>query len=68
MQESYQKARGQAKTVRYPQPESILADVFSKGGNEINDYSPYGKYNTWTSADINKQGEQLGQSIQEWTK
>lgn len=41
MQASYQKARGQAKSARYPQPESILADVFSKGGNELNEMTPY---------------------------
>jgi len=41
VQASYQKARGQAKTVKYPQPEFNLAEVFTKGGDELNDGNPY---------------------------
>lgn len=41
VQASYQKARGQAKSVKYPQPEFNLAEVFIKGGGELNDNSPY---------------------------
>lgn len=41
VQASYQKARGQAKSVKYPQPEFNLAEVFTKGGSEMNDDSPY---------------------------
>ncbi|XP_057300757.1 endophilin-A3-like [Hydractinia symbiolongicarpus] len=40
-QASMQKARGQAKSVKYPQPEQMLADVFTRGGAELNDDSPY---------------------------
>jgi len=41
MQASLQKARGQAKSVRYPQAECVLGDVFLKGGNDLNEFSPY---------------------------
>jgi len=41
MQGSYQKARGQARNVRYPQPESLLGEVFKKGSVDLDDDSPY---------------------------
>lgn len=44
-----QKARGQAKSVKYPQPEQMLADVFTRGGNELNDDSPYGMCKVYTA-------------------
>ena len=41
MQSSYQKVRGQVSTVKYPQPEFNLGEVFSKFGGGLNDKSPY---------------------------
>ena len=41
MQSSYQKVRGQVSTVKYPQPEFNLGEVFSKFAGGLNDMSPY---------------------------
>merc|ERR1712183_1169610 len=41
VQASYQKARGQTKSVKYPQPEFNLAEVFTNGANGLNDNSQY---------------------------
>jgi len=41
VQASYQKARGQAKSAKYPQPEFSLAEVFSNGAGGLNDNSEY---------------------------
>ena len=46
MQASLQKARGQAKSAKYPQAEETLGDVFTRGGTGIGDDSPYGMYTT----------------------
>lgn len=43
MQASYQKVRGQQKSVKYPQPEFNLGDAFTRTGAGINDDSPYCK-------------------------
>lgn len=43
MQASYQKARGQQKSVKYPQPEFNLGDSFTRTSAGINDDSPYCK-------------------------
>uniref|UniRef100_T2M6T7 Endophilin-A3 n=1 Tax=Hydra vulgaris TaxID=6087 RepID=T2M6T7_HYDVU len=41
VQASYQKARGQTKSAKYPQVEQNLADVFLKAGADLNDELPY---------------------------
>jgi len=41
VQASYQKARGQAKSAKYPQPEFSLAEVFINGSGGLNDNSHY---------------------------
>lgn len=41
VQTTYQKARGQAKNVKYPQPESNLAEVFIAGSGGLRDNSLY---------------------------
>jgi len=41
VQASYQKARGQAKSAKYPQPEFNLAETFINGAGGLNDNSQY---------------------------
>jgi len=41
VQTSYQKARGQAKSAKYPQPEFNLAEVFINSSGGLNDNSGY---------------------------
>lgn len=41
MQATYQKARGHTTNTKYPQPEKVLADVFTKFGGGLNDMSCY---------------------------
>jgi len=41
VQTSYQKARGQAKSAKYPQPEFNLAEVFINSSSGLNDNSEY---------------------------
>jgi len=43
VQASYQKARGQTKSAKYPQPEFNLAEVFINGSGGLNDSSPYAR-------------------------
>ena len=43
MQATFQKAKGQQRNVRYPQPEFNLGDVFTRTGASIDDGSPYCK-------------------------
>lgn len=57
VQASYQKARGQAKNVKYPQPEFNLAEVFAKGGAELDDNSPYSSALTELGTTFNQLSE-----------
>eukprot|EP00111_Clytia_hemisphaerica_P015820 TCONS_00046718-protein len=41
MQGAIQKAKGQQRNVRYPQPEFNLGDVFTRAGASLDDGSPY---------------------------
>ena len=44
MQATFQKAKGQQRNVRYPQPEFNLGDVLTRTGASIDDMSPYCKF------------------------
>lgn len=41
MQATFQKAKGQQRNVKYPQPEYNLGDVLTRTGASIDDASPY---------------------------
>ena len=43
MQATFQKAKGQQRNVKYPQPEYNLGDVLTRTGASIDDGSPYCK-------------------------
>ena len=43
MQATFQKAKGQQRSVKYPQPEFNLGDVFTRTGASLDDGSPYCK-------------------------
>jgi len=49
MQATFQKAKGQQRNVRYPQPEFNLGDVLTRTGASIDDTSPYCKFISTTS-------------------
>ncbi|XP_074650813.1 endophilin-A-like [Tubulanus polymorphus] len=38
---AYQKMRGQARSLQYPQPEAVMAETMNKTGSEFNDTSPF---------------------------